>query len=576
MRVLPGQPYPLGATWDGTGVNFALFSEHATKVELCLFDSADDRAERERVRLREYTDRVWHCYLPDVQPDQLYGYRVYGPFEPHNGHRFNPNKVILDPYAKAVGRAVRWDDSVFGYKVGDPAADLSFDDRDDAAFAPLGAVIDAAFTWGDDRPPRTPWHKTLIYELHVRGFTMRHPHVPEKLRGTYAGLASQAAVKYLQSLGVTAVELMPRSSTIWAATSRWTGQYSRIAMRSSTSSWSAAAPPIPPGFPGLAVASRGLRGPAVSFPPSSGCHAPSPPFYPLPCCLFQPFSAFCYLPARRCQPEPAFFLDPTFPTVPPRPPESRCLALPCVTANLLLFIAFFCGLLPGGRPAGRGLLPLQAVDLGNDNRQPLLVPPGPPPPHRVALRADGVPQPGLAHPGFHSSFAGAELLAPLELRPLGLQPGQEIRGARNPTRFVTVRHLLLPPPRPPGSAFFLVAQLCQGRLFWCPRVSRAPAAAARGVSWRLAALPSPCPALAPDKSRHSATRPPASAFPGPLEPSAARCVSARPGAFCSPAWLSRPPGRREACRRFLARPARRAGSAPARPQRAADTRARRS
>jgi isoamylase len=209
MRVLPGQPYPLGATWDGTGVNFALFSENATKVELCLFDSADDRAERERVRLREYTDQVWHCYLPDVQPDQLYGYRVHGPFEPQNGHRFNPNKVILDPYARAVGRAVRWDDSVFAYKVGDPEADLSFDDRDDAAFAPLGAVIDAAFTWGDDRPPRTPWHKTLIYELHVRGFTMRHADVPEKLRGTYAGLASQAAVKYLQSLGVTAVELMP-------------------------------------------------------------------------------------------------------------------------------------------------------------------------------------------------------------------------------------------------------------------------------------------------------------------------------------------------------------------------------
>ncbi|HKZ04790.1 MAG TPA: glycogen debranching protein GlgX [Methylomirabilota bacterium] len=209
MRVWPGRPYPLGATWDGAGVNFALFSENATKVELCLFDSAEDPREARRVVLEEYTDQVWHAYLPDVQPGQLYGYRVDGPYEPQQGHRFNPSKVVLDPYAKAIGRPLRWDDTVFGYRLGDDNADLARDDRDSAPFAPLGQVVDTAFTWGDDRPPRTPWHKTLIYEAHVRGFSKRHPGVPEKLRGTYAGLASEAAMRHLRELGVTAVELMP-------------------------------------------------------------------------------------------------------------------------------------------------------------------------------------------------------------------------------------------------------------------------------------------------------------------------------------------------------------------------------
>jgi glycogen operon protein len=209
MRVWPGRPYPLGATWDGAGVNFALFSEGATKVELCLFDDADATAEKERIVLPERTDEVWHCYLPDARPEQLYGYRVHGPYEPAQGKRFNPNKLLLDPYAKAIGRDVKWDDSLFGYKVGDPQADLVMDARDSAAFAPLAAVIDSAFTWGDDRPPRTPWHKTLIYELHVRGFSQRLMEVPEKLRGTYAGLASEPAIEHLKSLGVTAVELMP-------------------------------------------------------------------------------------------------------------------------------------------------------------------------------------------------------------------------------------------------------------------------------------------------------------------------------------------------------------------------------
>jgi glycogen operon protein len=209
MRVWPGRSYPLGATWDGAGVNFALFSEFATKIELCLFESADASKESERIVLPEQTDQVWHCYLPDVLPEQLYGYRVHGPYEPEKGHRFNPHKVVLDPYAKAIGRPLRWDDSLFGYTVGDPAADLSLDDRDNAAFAPLAAVIDTAFTWGDDKPPRTPWSRTLIYEMHVKGFSQRLPGLTDKQRGAYAALATDAAIKHLTDLNVTAVELMP-------------------------------------------------------------------------------------------------------------------------------------------------------------------------------------------------------------------------------------------------------------------------------------------------------------------------------------------------------------------------------
>jgi isoamylase len=193
MRVWPGSPYPLGATWDGKGVNFALFSEHAAKVELCLFDAVDAKTEAHRIPLPEYTDQVWHTYLPEVLPGQLYGYRVHGPYEPQQGQRFNPNKGLLDPYAKSIGRDVRWADEVFGYCVGDPEADLSFDERHSAAFAPLGVVIDTAFTWGNDRPPRTPWHKTLIYELPVKGLTKLSPEVPEPLRGTPA-LDPQPAV----------------------------------------------------------------------------------------------------------------------------------------------------------------------------------------------------------------------------------------------------------------------------------------------------------------------------------------------------------------------------------------------
>lgn len=207
MRVWPGRPYPLGATWDGMGVNFALFSEHATKVELCLFDSAKAKREAHKIEMPEQTTQVWHAYLPDTRPGQLYGYRVHGPFDPGHGHRFNGKKLVLDPYAKAIGRSLRWDDSLFGYPLGH--SDLEIDKRDSSAFAPLARVIDPAFTWGHDRPPLTPWHKTVIYEVHVKGFTMQHPGVPDQLRGTYAGLASPASIAHLRKLGITAVELMP-------------------------------------------------------------------------------------------------------------------------------------------------------------------------------------------------------------------------------------------------------------------------------------------------------------------------------------------------------------------------------
>ncbi len=209
MKIRPGSPYPLGATWDGVGVNFAIFSEHATKVELCLFDSADATQETARIPLPEQTDMVWHGYVPDLIPGQLYGYRVYGPWDPEAGHRFNPNKVVFDPYAKAVGRPLRWADELYGYTHGHPEADLEMDERDNAAWAPLAAVIDPAFTWGDDRRPNTPWHNTIIYEVHVKGFTKLHPEIPEHLRGTYSGLASEPAIRHLKELGVTAVELMP-------------------------------------------------------------------------------------------------------------------------------------------------------------------------------------------------------------------------------------------------------------------------------------------------------------------------------------------------------------------------------
>jgi glycogen operon protein len=208
LAVLPGSPHPLGATWDGGGVNFAIFSEHAEKVELCLFDD-HGRRETARVALPEQTDLVWHGYLPDVRPGRKYGYRVYGPWNPESGHRFNANKLLLDPYAKEIHGGVKWSDALYGYRIGHQKEDLSFDRRDSARGMPKCVVTDAAFTWGEDRAPRTPWSDTVIYELHVKGFTARHPDIPPDLRGTYAGLASAPAIEHLQRLGVTAVELLP-------------------------------------------------------------------------------------------------------------------------------------------------------------------------------------------------------------------------------------------------------------------------------------------------------------------------------------------------------------------------------
>ena len=206
--VWPGNPYPRGTTWDGEGVNFALFSEHAEKVELCLFDPTG-RRELQRIEVREHTDQIWHCYLPDARPGLLYGYRVYGPYDPARGHRFNPNKLLLEPYAKDIVGNLRWSDSHFGYRIGHRNEDLSFDRRDNAAGMPKCRVIDPAFSWGDDRSPRIPWHDMVIYELHVRGLTMRHPEVPPQLRGTYGGIATGPVIEHLKRLGVTTVELMP-------------------------------------------------------------------------------------------------------------------------------------------------------------------------------------------------------------------------------------------------------------------------------------------------------------------------------------------------------------------------------
>jgi len=194
-------------------VNFSIFSEHATGVDLCLFDHPDDASESARIPLRERTDLMWHCYLPDARPGQLYGFRVRGPYAPQAGHRFNPNKLLLDPYAKAISGTITWDqewrDTLYGYTVDDAAEDLSFDDRDSAGGIPKSVVIDPAFTWGDDRRPNTSWNRTVIYECHVRGMTMRHPAVPEEIKGTFLGMVFDPILDHLVSLGVTAVELMP-------------------------------------------------------------------------------------------------------------------------------------------------------------------------------------------------------------------------------------------------------------------------------------------------------------------------------------------------------------------------------
>src|SRR5437660_489946 len=209
MRIWPGRSYPLGATWDGEGVNFALFSENATAVELCLFDEPDASKETHRIRIEECTDHVWHIYLPEVRPGQRYGYRVHGPYEPEAGHRFNPAKLLFDPYAKAIAGTIDWSNALYGYRIGDPKEDLSVDDQDNAGSIPKCVVVDQAFTWGGDQLLRTPWDRTVIYELHVNGFTARHPDIPKHLRGTYAGLGTPAVIEHPQYVGITAVELLP-------------------------------------------------------------------------------------------------------------------------------------------------------------------------------------------------------------------------------------------------------------------------------------------------------------------------------------------------------------------------------
>ncbi len=207
-RLSEGLPHPLGATWDGLGVNFALFSANATKVELCLFD-ASGLTELDRIELPEYTDEVWHGYLPDARPGTIYGYRVHGPHAPAAGHRFNPNKLLLDPYARAHVGQVKPAPEIFSYQLGHPDGDLSFDTRDSAPFMPKCRVIDPAFTWGSDRRPRVPWERTIFYETHVRGYTIRHPTLPFGLGGTFAGLAADEIVAHIKELGITSVELLP-------------------------------------------------------------------------------------------------------------------------------------------------------------------------------------------------------------------------------------------------------------------------------------------------------------------------------------------------------------------------------
>jgi isoamylase len=209
MKTYPGKPYPLGATWDGSGVNFAIFSENATGVELCLFDGPEGKHQTDKIPVEEQTDMIWHVYLPEARPGQLYGYRVHGPYEPERGLRFNPAKLLLDPYAKSIAGIIDWNDALYGYTIGHRDMDLSRDDRDSSPYLPKCVVIDPDFDWEGDRLLETPWADTVIYELHVKGFTKRHSGVPEGLGGTYAGLACPAIIDYLRALGITAVELMP-------------------------------------------------------------------------------------------------------------------------------------------------------------------------------------------------------------------------------------------------------------------------------------------------------------------------------------------------------------------------------
>ena len=298
MRVWPGTAYPLGAVWDGSGTNFALFSEVASLVELCLFDS--EGAET-KVALSEVDAFVWHCYLPDIGPGQRYGFRVHGPYDPRRGQRCNPAKLLLDPYGKAVDGEVTWGPAVYSYIQGDGARD-ALNSTDSGPFMPKSVVINPYFDWGGDQQLRTPYHETLIYEAHVRGLTLRHPGVPAEQRGTYAGLASPAVIDHLKRLGVTAIELMPvhqhvpepalvergltnywgyntigffaphngyasarRRTARWPSSSRWSRRCTRPASRSSWT-WSTTTRPSRPSWDRRCASAASITRPITAWP----------------------------------------------------------------------------------------------------------------------------------------------------------------------------------------------------------------------------------------------------------------------------------------------------------------------
>lgn len=209
LKIYPGQSHPLGAEWNGEGVNFSLYTENATKVELCLFDDVDATEASHIITMDNRSHRAFHCFIPGLKPGQLYGYRVHGPYDPANGHRYNPNKLLIDPYAKAIAGNIKWNDALFGYTINHPDQDLSFDERDSAPFIPKSVVVASNFDWEGDAPLKIPYHNSVIYEAHVKGFTQLCPDIPANIRGKYAGISHPATIKYLVDLGITAIELMP-------------------------------------------------------------------------------------------------------------------------------------------------------------------------------------------------------------------------------------------------------------------------------------------------------------------------------------------------------------------------------